>query len=170
MVNPQGSGAAAVASQTVSEDLMPLVETFVKSTGWRGLFMVELLRDSGGTVWFVEFNGRPWGSMALARRCGLEYPAWTVNLTLNPRWQPDAPRLPERSIVCRHMGRDWVHLLFLLRGPQSKAITDWPPFWRTLFEVLRLPQRDSLYNWRSDDKHVFFADCWYTMYKSVFRS
>ena len=40
--------------------------------------MIELLRDRDGVAWFMELNGRTWGSLALARRLGLEYPAWAA--------------------------------------------------------------------------------------------
>ena len=41
-----------------------------------------LLRDGEGTAWFMELNGRAWGSMALARRLGHEYPRWAVQAAL----------------------------------------------------------------------------------------
>jgi hypothetical protein len=49
---------------------------FLKGCNWRGLFMIELLRDPSENLWFIEFNARAWGSMALARRLGFEYPAF----------------------------------------------------------------------------------------------
>src|SRR5215475_7307135 len=63
MMNPQGSGSSACASQAVPADLRAVTEMFLKNAGWRGLFMIELLRDDAGKLWFVEVNGRPWGSM-----------------------------------------------------------------------------------------------------------
>ena len=52
MMNPQGSGSSACVSQTVPDDLKRKVETMLERSGWRGLFMVELLRDSSGELWF----------------------------------------------------------------------------------------------------------------------
>ena len=54
MMNPQGSGSSACASQSVPQDLKSTAETFIKKAGWRGLFMIELLRDDSGKLWFVE--------------------------------------------------------------------------------------------------------------------
>src|SRR5262249_50389743 len=79
MMNPQGSGSSACISQLVSEDIRANVTRLIERTGWRGLFMVELLRDEQGQLWFVEFNGRPWGSISLSRRQGLDYPHWHVS-------------------------------------------------------------------------------------------
>jgi len=169
MMNPQGSGSSACASMEMPFDLKKPIENFIGETRWLGMFMVELLRDQDGTPWFVEFNGRPWGSMALSRRRDLEYPAWNVNLATCPGWSGVTAPEGSKHLVCRHIGREWMHLLFLLRGPRSSAFQQWPPFWRTLFDVLRIRKDDAFYNWRKDDKTVFVTDCWYTICQSLAR-
>ena len=86
--------------------------------------MIELLRDQAGNLWFVELNGRPWGSMALSRRQGLEYPAWQARLALEQEffgW--DDYLLRATGLVCRNVGRELMHLLFVLKGAKSKALT-----------------------------------------------
>lgn len=170
MMNPQGSGSSACISQSVPEDLKAKTEEFVRQTGWQGLFMIELLRDDAGKAWFVELNGRPWGSMALCRRQGLEYPAWHVDLTLDQQSQAGVSARAGADITCRHAGREFMHLLFVLRGPKSKALSRWPSFWKTLAEVGRLRHGDTLYNWRRDDPKVFVTDFWYTIKDNVFKS
>lgn len=169
MVNPKGSGSSACMATEVPADLREPVQNLIRQTRWRGIFMVEILRDASGTPWFVEFNGRSWGSMALSRRRGFEYPAWNVKLAMCPAWT-DVPVQKERgNVVCRHLGRECAHLLFVLRGPRSKAYSDWPSFWRTLCDVLFICKDDSFYNWRNDDKAVFFTDWWYTIRRIVAR-
>lgn len=159
MMNPHGSGASACAAVT-DLDRASLVagESFVAGSGWRGLFMIELLRDHSGKLWFIEFNGRSWGSMALARRAGLEYPAWNVQLALQPDAAIPVPTVRNGSIVCRHLGRELVHLLFVLRGSKSKALTNWPSFGTTCGNVLRIRKNERWYNWRRDDCRVFISD------------
>jgi hypothetical protein len=169
MVNPQGSGSSACASADMPSDLKEPIERFIRETQWRGIFMVELLRGEDGRLWFVEFNGRPWGSMALSRRRGLEYPAWNVKLATCPEWSSVTPPERLKDLVCRHAGRECVHLLFVLRGPRSSAYDEWPSFWRTLYEVLRVRKEDGFYNWRRDDKAVFFTDWWYTVSQNIAR-
>lgn len=169
MMNPHGSGSSACASQPVPEKLKGPVERMVRDAGWRGLFMIELLRDDSGQHWFVEFNGRPWGSTALSRRQGLEYPAWNVKLALDSHW-----RLPQSSragsaMVCRNLGREIMHLLFVLRGRNSPAIKNWPSFWRSAMGVLSIRMRDSFYNFRRDDLKVFVSDCYYTVRDQVIK-
>lgn len=170
MMNPQGSGSSACVSQSVPEDLKPKVRALLATAEWRGLFMVELLRDHSGTYWFVELNGRSWGSMALSRRQGLEYPAWHVRLAMDQESRvgmcvPSAP-----GVVCRNLGRELMHILFVLRGRRSKAVTSWPSFWKSLGGVIRVGRGDSFYNWRRDDPKVFIADCYYTMHDNLFKT
>ena len=85
MMNPHGSGSSACVSRPVDESIKAPITAFLGSVGWRGMFMLEMLRTPAGRLQFVEFNGRAWGSMALARRQGFEYPAWTVQLALGER-------------------------------------------------------------------------------------
>ena len=69
----------------------------------------------------MELNGRAWGSMALARRRGFEYPAWNVQAALDPDFVPVEPTDPP-EILARHLGMELAHLAFVARGPQSKAL------------------------------------------------
>lgn len=170
MMNPQGSGSSACASQSVPQELRSKVEAFLTNAGWRGLFMIELLRDDSGKLWFVELNGRTWGSMALCRRQGLEYPAWQVELTIDERSPAGLAASSPMSIVCRHAGREFMHLLFVLKGAKSSALRQWPPFWKSVGDVARIHRGDGLYNWRRDDPKVFLADFYYTIHDNLFKS
>jgi len=169
MMNPQGSGSSACASQPVPQELKSTVEALITKAGWRGLFMIELLRDDSGKLWFVELNGRPWGSMALCRRQGLEYPAWHVELAMDEQSQAGAavPSVP--GFVCRHAGREFMHLLFVLKGAKSNALSKWPSFWKTVRDVVQFHRKDGLYNWRRDDPKVFFADFYFTIHDNIFK-
>jgi hypothetical protein len=107
MMNPAGSGSSACASTPVPERLRTPVARLLGAVDWNGMFMVELLH-SEGRWWFVELNGRAWGSLALARRLGYEYPAWAVRRLLDAEATlPEAPAFNE--LECRHLGRELVH-------------------------------------------------------------
>lgn len=157
MVNPQGSASSACRSAPVDGKLIGPAERFLREIGWQGLFMLEFLRDADGQPWFMELNGRTWGSMALARRRGFEYPAWTVRSALDPGFEPDPPRKPP-EIVCRNLGLEIVHLAFVARGPQSAAAMNWPPLRRSVRDVCRLSRGDRLYNWNRSQPGVLAAD------------
>jgi protein-tyrosine-phosphatase len=166
MMNPAGSGASACQSVTPSEEVCTVAERFLNAINWRGMFMIELLRDRDGQLWFVELNGRAWGSMALARRRGYEYPAWAVRQLLIPGFVPEAPA-QSAPIVCRHLGREFLHALFVLRGPRSKHRTGWPPRSRSLLQVFRLHRGDHWYNDNEADPALFWADAWRTVMSAI---
>ena len=157
MVNPQGSASSACESRAVDPALLGPAERFLTTIGWRGLFMLEFLRDSDGRAWFMELNGRTWGSLALARRRGFEYPAWTVLSSLDASFKPRIPPNPP-EIVCRNFGLELMHLAFVLRGPRSAALRDWPSPWSTIRELTHISRRDHLYNWKWSEPLVFAAD------------
>jgi len=156
MANPQGSGSSACVSIAVEPQLAQAAERMLTKAGWHGMFMLEFLRGADGTPWFMELNGRTWGSMALARRLGLEYPAWAIRQLAEPEYRP--AYVIREGQVCRHLGRELVHLLMVLRGPQSVALTEWPSRRETLREVLRFNRNDRWYNWRRGDLGLFVDD------------
>lgn len=154
MMNPHGSGSSACRSRAVEPDLKAAATRMMTAIGWRGPFMIELLRDSKGTAYFMELNGRLWGSTALARRAGLEYPAWAVCQALEPDFMPPSVKLRDPGVI-RNLGRDLLHLLFLLRGPKSAFHrAHWPRFWPALGAVLKPAPGRNFYNW--DPQHRWF--------------
>jgi hypothetical protein len=156
MMNPAGSGSSACVSIAVDPKLAAGARVMARESEWTGLFMLEFLRDPQGQAWFMELNGRPWGSMALARRCGFDYPLWAVRAALDPAFRvPGPPVVP--GIVCRHLGRELVHLLMVLRGPRT-GTGAWPSRWATLREMLRFGRGDCWYNWRRGEASFFVAD------------
>jgi hypothetical protein len=157
MVDPAGSGSSACVSAAVDGALAARAEAMLAGAGWSGLFMLEFLRDADGVPWFVELNGRTWGSMALARRRGLEYPAWAVDLALGRSRRIASPPDDCEALVCRHLGRDLLHLLTVLRGPPDASVR-WPGRGRTLRDVLAVHRGERFYNWRPDEPALFVDD------------
>jgi hypothetical protein len=169
MMNPLGSGASACVSVSAEPDDIAAGARFIERTCWRGPFMLELLRDDEGKTWFMEFNGRVWGSTALARRCGLEYPAWAVLDALDQDRALPHNMQATLGVVCRHAGREVLHGLFVFRGPRSKNQGKWPPKWETMKQLLRLRKSECWYNWRRDDWRVFTSDIVATIAEVVFK-
>ena len=168
-VNPLGSGSSACKSLEISDQPIQPAERMLKKTNWPGMFMIELLRDPANRLWFMELNGRSWGSMALAVRLGLHYPAWTVMQTLNPSFTPpDSP--PWNSIVCRHLGREIIHVLSVMKGKKTfKLIPNYSRM-RSLLEVCRFNRNEKWYNWRPGNSALFWEDTIKTVMGKVFSS
>jgi predicted ATP-grasp superfamily ATP-dependent carboligase len=169
MVNPQGSGSSACISITPDAALVEAGARMMRETGWEGLFMLEFLRDRDGTAWFMELNGRTWGSLALARRLGLEYPAWAARDVLGLGGPPASVAGSDGPVVCRHLGREVVHVMSVMRGPRSAALTDWPSRWDTLRAVARVRRGDRWYNWSARRPAVFVQDAVQTMLEPLLR-
>ena len=169
MMNPSGSGASACVAQDVPASIRDQVSAFLARAEWRGLFMIEMLRDESGTAWFMELNGRPWGCMALARRQGLEYPAWQVSLAQRQDSDAGTTGAVTPGLVCRNIGRELMHLAFVWRGPSSSGPFPWPSFWRSLQDVVSIRRGDGIYNWRPADWKVFVADVFSTISKNVLK-
>jgi hypothetical protein len=171
MLNPQGSGSSACVSAALDPQLAAAGARLLTDAGWRGLFMLEFLRDSGGTAWFMELNGRSWGSLALARRLGLEYPAWAALETLGVDTLPVAPGPPSDSapVVCRHLAREILHVGAVVRGPRPGTGGDWPSRWRTVLDVARIRRGERWYNWSPDHPSVFITDTVDTLLDAVRR-
>ena len=167
MMNPHGSGSSACISLMPDADLRDQVAAFITSIGWRGPFMMEMLRDAEGTAWFMELNGRMWGSLALARRQGLEYPAWAVASTISPEFQLVVPKSTQSSAIQRHLGRDLLHLLFVLRGPKTDFHRKgWPRFWRSALGVFKPTHPRAFYNYDPSHRSYFLRDALWTMRKA----
>jgi predicted ATP-grasp superfamily ATP-dependent carboligase len=169
MVNPQGSGSSACVSAPPDLDLVRAATRMIEAAGWRGLFMLEFLREPGGAAWFMELNGRTWGSLALARRLGLEYPAWAALEALGVARAPATPPGGRggEPVVCRHLGREIVHVLSVLRGPRSAALDDWPSRWGTVRDVARIRRGERWYNWSARHPGVFVDDTVRTVLRAV---
>ena len=157
MFNPHGSSSSACESIDVDAQLVEPACRFLETIGWRGMFMLEFLRDADGTPWFMELNGRAWGSMALARRRGFEYPAWTVNAALDPLYEPTVPERPPAAL-CRNLGLELVHLMFVVRGPQSDTPVEWPRLGRAIRDVFGRHAGGHLYNWNAAQPRVLLSD------------
>jgi hypothetical protein len=168
MLNPKGSGSSACRAMPFIDYPVKNVEDMLLKIKWHGIFMVEMLRDKYGKSWFIELNGRPWGSMALARRMDFEYPAWSIMQILDPAFRPETP-VPREYVTCRHLGRELIHILQVLRGPSSAAIPNWPSFWRTLFTIFKISRNDCWYNWNPRNKVLFLADTYDTIMNETLR-
>jgi hypothetical protein len=158
MMNPRGSGSSACRSIPVAPDVREAAARFVQLSGWRGIFMIELLRNGSGP-YFMELNGRSWGSMALSCRRGYAFPAWAVQSRLDPDFRPALP-VKAGHLTCRHLGGELIHLAFVMRGARNGDSRTWPSRRRALRDVLRVRRGEAWYNWRRGEPAVLAVDTW----------
>jgi hypothetical protein len=167
MMNPAGSGASACIARRPDLEEYKAVENLVRQASWQGPFMVELLRDDSGTKWFMEFNGRFWGSIALARRCGLDIPKWSFDsargeaISRHPQFEPG---------FARHLGRDLINLFFVFRGRRNETSQNqWPTRFSALKQFLRPNRLRSFYNYDPSQPFFFLREAMTTVINVLMR-
>jgi predicted ATP-grasp superfamily ATP-dependent carboligase len=169
MMNPHGSGSSACCSIPVDEELRKTVDNLLKKITWKGIFMIEMLKDPTGTAWFMELNGRPWGSMALAIRKGLLYPLWAVEGTLCQDFIPNV-KPNNDDVVARHIGREIIHFLQVMKGSKYRNYIIWPGRLRTFINLLKINRKTYFYNYQKNEIRVFISDIIKTVAGQVFKA
>ncbi|RBW70188.1 ATP-grasp domain-containing protein [Bacillus taeanensis] len=59
---------------------MKLQKKIVQALDWTGILMIEFKGITEEDAYFMEVNGRPWGSMDLAISSGVEFPRMMLDL------------------------------------------------------------------------------------------
>jgi protein-tyrosine-phosphatase len=115
---PYGGGYSSLRVSTHDPRALGFGRSLLASIDYAGIAMVEFRRDTAtGVAYFMEINGRVWGSIALALHAGLDFPAAYVNAELGE--EPDELQPSYRTgITCRHVPADVVHVLSAIRDPR----------------------------------------------------
>ena len=89
---PSGVSSRAVTVD-VDPELAARCERLLADLGWSGIVELQFLRDSSGTAYLIDFNGRFYGSLALALAAGVDLPDAWARLCLGEEIAdlPDAP-------------------------------------------------------------------------------
>lgn len=105
---PEPHGASVVQRSVVRPDLLQLALRLLEGTDVAGPLEVEFAVGPQGPV-LMEVNGRFWNSLALAIRCGVDFPALTVSLALGE--DVDGPKTYRQDVFCRwSLPGDLLHL------------------------------------------------------------
>jgi len=78
---PPGGGASTLRKATVvNNKLLKSASQLIYELKWSGIAMVEFKGD-----YFIEINGRPWGSMDLAISSGVDFPSMMIEMFVNKK-------------------------------------------------------------------------------------
>ncbi len=105
---PPGAGDTVLGRVIATEvELSEAAARLARELGWTGLAQIELFRDEQGRPWITDFNGRFYGSMALAVRAGVNVPAiWARDaLGLDP-WNGSRPSSARVGARFQWLNRD----------------------------------------------------------------
>lgn len=135
-----GGASAYRESVDVDRGLLGHAAALIESLAWTGLAMVEFKVGPGGPV-LLEINGRIWGSLPLAVKSGMDFPARYVDLLLNGPPEPGTPDVAYRPLVrSRNMHLELVWIASVLRGARRYPYLPYPGRLegvRALLDILR---------------------------------
>jgi predicted ATP-grasp superfamily ATP-dependent carboligase len=102
---PPGAGDT-VGGRIIAPDpeLSRGARELVRDLGWFGLTQIEFIRDDSGTPRVTDFNGRFYGSLALATGAGSNLPALWADSALGMR--RTAARPPRQGATFQWLNRD----------------------------------------------------------------
>ena len=149
------TGGASALRESVPADPVLLDHTvrLMDALEWTGLAMVEFKGGRDGYR-LMEINGRPWGSLPLAVRSGVDFPSDYVRLLTAERSTGPARTTESYTtgVVARNLQLEVVWIGSVLRGPgRSSAVHEWPTRRAALAAIVRLfsPRvRDDILSWR----------------------
>lgn len=150
---PYTGGYSSYRKSVRNDGLLKLGETILDAMGFEGAAMVEFRGRPGDTPFFLEVNGRLWGSLALALHCGIDFPTALVECYRDGR--PTMARHEYRSgIRCRNIFRgEFLYLGSVLKDSAARQIAPPPPKWRAVVEFIALSLNPLIrhdYFWWSD--------------------
>lgn len=135
-----GGASAYRESVAIRPELLAHAAALIETMGWTGLAMVEFKVGPDRPV-LLEINGRVWGSLPLAVKSGMDFPARYVDLLLNGANEPGAPDLRYRpGVRSRNMRLELVWIASVLRGTSRYSYLPHPSrrdALRALFSLVR---------------------------------
>ncbi len=90
----RGGVSVAAISEAPNPELVDYAVTLLRALDWQGVAMVEFRKDDvSGRIGLMEVNGRFWGSVALSRFCGVNFPyyLWQIAHGQTPEPAPSYP-------------------------------------------------------------------------------
>ncbi len=116
---PVAAGSACFSTTlTAPAELIERAERLLSELRWTGLFELELIEDGAGGYCALDFNPRPYGSMALAARAGVPLASiwceWALGRT-PPR------RTARPGVGYRWEDADLRHALWQVRNGDRRA-------------------------------------------------
>ena len=149
---PISGGPSTLCESYHDEELVEAGTRLLRALKWRGLAMVEFKRDRvSGDYKLMEINPRFWGSLPLAIQCGVNFPAYQVQLALGM-----PPQVSEKFPVGKKMRYFFTDALAVLQhfrtGDRRTVATQY------LRELLDFSIRDGFFDMR--DPLPFVAYLW----------
>jgi predicted ATP-grasp superfamily ATP-dependent carboligase len=136
---PVNGGASAFReSVPLDHELYRQSVRLLEALGWTGLAMVEFKVGAEGPR-LMEINGRVWGSLPLAVKSGMDFPARLAELYLyGPPAQPPTETRYRVGVRARNLELDMVWIASVLRGKKRYPFLTMPRRHQALAALLGL--------------------------------
>ena len=137
-------------------------ETLLNHLDFQGLAMVEFRKKEASRIpYFMEINGRLWGSLALALHAGIDFPAAWLDCHLygHPMEKRIVTEYPEHLKCINIFPGEVNHLITIFRSNPETGTTIPPSKVLSLLKFIVLlinPFLHHDYLWRRDPKPGFF--------------
>lgn len=131
---PVTGGPSAACISVVDERLTGYAEAVIRELGWTGVAMVEFKKDDDYRL--MEVNPRFWGSLPLATRAGINFPARLCRLATGQVSAPAPVYMPDLVLrflpldaaaavsALRDSGRRWSYLFGFLHDLLDPSVVD----------------------------------------------
>jgi predicted ATP-grasp superfamily ATP-dependent carboligase len=154
-VPPTGGASSLRESVRLDGDLYDGAVRMLEALEWTGLAMVEFRRAHDGVGYLMEINGRVWGSLPLAVRAGMDFPARLAALLCDGRAAGDGQPAPvdtryRRGVRARNLRLDLAWIGSVLSGRRRQRGMPWPPRRSAIGAIASLVDpriRDDLMSW-----------------------
>jgi predicted ATP-grasp superfamily ATP-dependent carboligase len=155
-----GGASSFRESVALEPTLYGYATRLLAALGWTGLAMVEFKLGADGPR-LMEINGRIWGSIPLAVKSGIDFPARMADLYLSG--PPENGRRPdtdyEIGVRSRNLDLELLWIASTLRGRQGRRLVAVPPRRRALQAALRLAYpNDGFDVFARDDPRLSLAE------------
>jgi len=138
---PWTGGASSFRASCHDSATEKHASAMLKAMGYQGVALVEFRqKESGQTSYFMEINGRFWGSIALSQHAGFDFPAALLDCVLTGGVKPEREvRDYPDGLRCRNLCPGEVrHLFSVLKSDPQTGFSKPPSKLMTLFDFCLL--------------------------------
>lgn len=151
---PYTGGYSSFRESCRDEGLISLGEAMLDAIDYEGVAMVEFRRGAiDGKPYFLEINGRLWGSLALALHAGVDFPVALIECYQNGRPGHESSRY-RAGIQCRNIfPGELNHLLSILGAKNHSGGASPPSKFRAVLKFIALSFNPTIrhdYFWWTD--------------------
>jgi len=135
--HPVGSGSWCCSRAAAHDPYVKwAAQALIEALGWEGFALVEFkIHERTGKPYLLEINGRPWASLHLALKAGVDFPLLAYR-ALTRQWLPIVPASYAVGTECRWLRGELMYLRHILEGPPAGSAMAYPGRVKGALEVL----------------------------------